>query len=153
VQPTPFAGGRRVRPWRLRTAGTSVLAVVAVLAASLPGDVVSIRFGDTPAGDTTVGDAFVNADAVQSGTTVTVTGHIGPGVNRDNTEQRIVEPALTDTAVGRRDVRALPGPLTRPPGAATPRAWSSRATPSPPPTCSTTRTWPGSRPRSPAASG
>jgi hypothetical protein len=203
VQPTPFAGGRRVRPWRLRTAGTSVLAVVAVLAASLavvgtagpasaavpafpdnivafpnrdfvsvegyqdhvgetatievtrpgvgivgsaeavvaegdvafeinhpggycwgagtnlkvtpdilPGDVVSIRFGDTPAGDTTVGDAFVNADAVQSGTTVTVTGHIGPGVNRDNTEQRIVEPALTDTAVGRRDVRALPGPLT-----------------------------------------
>lgn len=77
-----------------------------------PGDVVSIRFGDTPAGDTVVQDGFVTADAVQNGTTVTVSGHVGPGLNRDNTEQRIVEPALTDTVVGRRDVRALPGPLS-----------------------------------------
>lgn len=77
-----------------------------------PGDVASIRFGNTPAGDTRVQDAFVSADAVQNGTTVTVTGHIGPGVNRDNVEQRIVEPALTGTSIGRRDIRALPGPLT-----------------------------------------
>ncbi|WP_127505594.1 fibronectin type III domain-containing protein [Actinoplanes solisilvae] len=78
----------------------------------LPGDVASIRFGDVPVAQTTVQDAYVNADAVQSGTTVTVTGHIGPTVNRADVEQRIVEPALTDTVVTRRDVRALPGPLT-----------------------------------------
>jgi hypothetical protein len=118
-----------------------------------PGDVVSIRFGDTPAGDTVVQDGFVTADAVQNGTTVTVSGHVGPGLNRDNTEQRIVEPALTDTVVGRRDVRAPPGRSPRPPGAATPRAWSSRATPSPRPTCSTTPTRPRSRPTPGWASG
>ena len=88
---------------------------VAVTPDIQPGDVASIRFGSAPAGDTRVQDAMVTGDAVQQGNTVIVTGHIGPGVNRDNTEQRIVEPALTDTAVGRRDVRALPGPLT--PGA------------------------------------
>ncbi|BFU42633.1 fibronectin type III domain-containing protein [Krasilnikovia sp. MM14-A1004] len=80
-----------------------------------PGDVASIRFGDTPVAQTVAGDAYVTGDAVQDGTTVTVTGHIGPSVDRANTEQRIVEPALTDTAVGRRDVRALPGPLTAAP--------------------------------------
>jgi hypothetical protein len=77
-----------------------------------PGDVVSLKFGGTLAGDTVVQDGFVTADAVQNGTTVTVTGHIGPDVIRDNTEQRIVEPALTGTPIGRRDVRAIPGPLT-----------------------------------------
>ncbi len=86
----------------------------------LPSDVVSIRFGDTVAGETTTQDAFVDADASirttnVSGDTVIVTGHIGAGVNQDNTEQRIVEPALTDTDVARRDVRAVPGPLTRAP--------------------------------------
>jgi hypothetical protein len=77
----------------------------------LPGDVASIRFGDAPVAQTVVQDAMVTADAVQNGTTVTVTGHIGAGVDRANIEQRIVEPALTGTAVARRDVRALPGPL------------------------------------------
>ncbi|NMO54613.1 hypothetical protein HH310_25940 [Actinoplanes sp. TBRC 11911] len=77
----------------------------------LPGDVVSIRFGAEPVAQTVVGDAMVTADAVQQGTTVTVTGHIGATVDQANIEQRIVEPALTTTAVARRDVRALPGPL------------------------------------------
>ncbi|MEV6637280.1 chitobiase/beta-hexosaminidase C-terminal domain-containing protein [Actinoplanes sp. NPDC051470] len=77
-----------------------------------PGDVASIRFGDTAGGDTRVQDGFVTEDAVQNGTTVTVTGHLGAGVNPANIEQRIIEPELTATAVGRRDVRALPGPLT-----------------------------------------
>jgi Chitobiase/beta-hexosaminidase C-terminal domain/Fibronectin type III domain len=83
----------------------------------LPGDVASIRFGGTKAGDTRVQDGFVTADAALSTTnltndTVTVVGRIGPDVIKDNTEQRIVEPALTGTAVARRDVRAIPGPLT-----------------------------------------
>ena len=77
-----------------------------------PGDVASIRFGDAPVGQTVVQDAMVTSDAVLQGSTVTVTGHIGAGVDPANTEQRIVEPALTDTTVARRDVRALPGPLT-----------------------------------------
>ncbi len=78
-----------------------------------PGDSVSIKFGGIEAGTTTVQDTYVNASSVLSdGNTVTVKGHVGAGVNRDQMEQRIVEPALKDTAVGRRDVRAAPGPLT-----------------------------------------
>ena len=76
-----------------------------------PGDVASIRFGDTAVAQTVVQDAMVTADAVQQGSTVTVSGHIGASVDQANIEQRIVEPALTATAVARRDVRALPGPL------------------------------------------
>jgi hypothetical protein len=78
----------------------------------LPGDVTAISFGGAPVGDTRVQDGFVTEDAILDGSTVTVKGHIAAGVNKDNTEQRIVEPALVDTAVARRDVRALPGPLT-----------------------------------------
>jgi hypothetical protein len=82
----------------------------------LPGDVVSISFGGTSAGETTVQDAYVTGDSVlTNGTTLTVKGHLGPNVNRDQLEQRIVEPALTDTSVARRDVRAVPGPLTAAP--------------------------------------
>ena len=79
-----------------------------------PGDVVSIRFGATPAGDVRTQDAFVTADAVQNGTTVTVGGHIGLGVIRANTEQRIIDGALVDTAVGKRDVRAIPSDVLVP---------------------------------------
>ncbi|WP_458781270.1 hypothetical protein [Arthrobacter sp. D3-16] len=77
-----------------------------------PGDVVSIRFGATEAGATTVQDTYVTADSILNGNTVTVKGHVAAGVNRDQMEQRIVEPALKDTSIGRRDIRALPGPLT-----------------------------------------
>jgi Chitobiase/beta-hexosaminidase C-terminal domain/Fibronectin type III domain len=80
-----------------------------------PGDVVTIKFAGDPAADTTVQDAFVNADAVQNGAEVTVTGHINPDITKARTEQRIVEPALVDTAIGRRDVRALPGPVVAAP--------------------------------------
>jgi hypothetical protein len=77
-----------------------------------PGDVVSIRFGATGAETTTVQDTYVTADSILSGNTVTVKGHVAPTVNRDQMEQRIIEPALKDTSIGRRDIRALPGPLT-----------------------------------------
>src|SRR3954451_13544885 len=97
-----------------------------------PGDKVQISFpGLSNAGDTTVQDAFVDADASLNGSTVTVAGHIAPGIhpapaeqrivepapgiNPPQTEQRIVEPALVDTSVARRDVRALPGPVVRAP--------------------------------------
>ena len=78
----------------------------------LPGDDVTISFGGTVVGDTTVQDAFVTDKSVLNGSTLTVKGHIGAGVIQGNTEQRIVEPLLTGTAIGRRDVRAIPGPLT-----------------------------------------
>ena len=86
----------------------------------LPGDNISIRFPDTPpgttAGDTTVQDAFVSDKSVlTSPTTLTVKGHIGAGVIQANTEQRIVEPLLTPTVIGRRSIRALPGPVTASP--------------------------------------
>jgi Chitobiase/beta-hexosaminidase C-terminal domain/Fibronectin type III domain len=81
-----------------------------------PGDVTSISFDGVVVADTIAQDAYVTADSAVSttnltGDTVTITGHSGAGVITANTEQRIIEPALTDTAIGRRDVRALPGPV------------------------------------------
>jgi len=43
---------------------------------------------------------------------VTVEGHIDADLDKTHVEQRIVEPDLVDTFVGKRDVRAAPGPLT-----------------------------------------
>lgn len=77
-----------------------------------PGDVVSIKFDDGTNDSTTVQDAYVTEHSVLDGQTLTVRGHVGPGVNKNQMEQRIVEPALKDTSVGRRDIRAVPGPLT-----------------------------------------
>src|ERR671921_454087 len=71
-------------------AGTSLKVTPDIL----PGDVASIAFGGTTVGDTRVQDGFVAQDAILSGSTVTVKGHIGPEVIKDNTEQRIVEPDL-----------------------------------------------------------
>jgi len=95
-------------------AGTALQVTPDIIA----GDIVSIKIPANPATGaaavndaTTVPDAFAN-DAVQNGIIVTVTGHIGPAVNRANIEQRIIEPALVDTAVQKRDVRAVPGPMT-----------------------------------------
>ena len=78
----------------------------------VPGDEVSVAFTDGTTADVTTQDAFVTGvDYVNGATTFTVVGHIGAGVDPANTEQRIVNPDLTDTAVGRRDIRAVPGPL------------------------------------------
>ncbi|MBJ7450860.1 MAG: fibronectin type III domain-containing protein [Blastococcus sp.] len=77
-----------------------------------PGDVVSLDLPGVDA-DVTTQDGFVTGvNYVDGASTFTVVGHIGAGVNQDNTEQRIVNPDLKDTAVGRRDIRAIPGPLT-----------------------------------------
>jgi len=40
---------------------------------------------------------------------LTVTGHFNTALNPAQVEQRIVNPALTDTDVARRDIRAVPG--------------------------------------------
>jgi hypothetical protein len=78
-----------------------------------PGDVVSIKVDGDNLGETTVADASVTEHATlgSDGVTVTVKGKIAAGVSQSQFEQRIVNPDLTDL-IGRRDVRALPGPLT-----------------------------------------
>ena len=78
------------------------------------GDVVSMKFGATAAGDTSTQDVYVTAAPVLAadGVTVTVIGFIGDGANQAQIEQRIIDPAFKGTPIGRRDVRAVPGPLT-----------------------------------------
>lgn len=78
----------------------------------LPGDIVSMKFGGTSAGETKVQDTYVTESSTLQGNTVTVKGYVGSSVNTAQMEQRVIEPALDDTSIGRRDVRALPGPLT-----------------------------------------
>ena len=77
-----------------------------------PGDKVTMNFGGVADSDTTVADAFATAKGVVTGNTLTVTGHIGATVDPAQTEQRIVNPDLLATAVARRDILAVPGPLT-----------------------------------------
>jgi hypothetical protein len=80
-----------------------------------PGDKATISFNGIEAGDTTAADAFVTQDMTLTGVnkdTVVVKGYTGPGVNQAQMEQRIINPDLVDTEVGKRDIRAIPGPLT-----------------------------------------
>ena len=75
------------------------------------GDVVSITFPDGSHDETTTSSATVTKNMVQSGTTVTVEGTFDPtSVNPDFLEQRIINADLVGI-IGKRDVRALPGPL------------------------------------------
>ena len=77
-----------------------------------PGDVASVTWPDGSGGDTTVSSAMVTSDASLSGSTLTVTGTVGSDVNTAQMEQRIINPDLVPTAVGKRDIRAVSGPLT-----------------------------------------
>ena len=99
----------------------------------VPGDVVTIKFGGTAFGDTTVQSAgFANDPAgVPTPTrslatspggpandTLIVEGTIDPANNPPdpaNMEQRIVNPDGFRTNLGKRDIRAVPGPLTASP--------------------------------------
>ncbi len=77
----------------------------------LAGDVVSITFPDGSHDETTTSTATVTQNMVQSGTTVTLEGTFDPStVNPDFIEQRIINPDLV-AVIGKRDVRALPGPI------------------------------------------
>jgi Chitobiase/beta-hexosaminidase C-terminal domain/Fibronectin type III domain len=79
------------------------------------GDVVTVKFGATVAGDTTSGDAEVTGSVV-NGNTLTVQGHVGPTVNPAFLEQRIINPDLVgDPSVAKRSVAAVPGPLVQSP--------------------------------------
>jgi len=81
----------------------------------LAGDVVSVSFPDGSHDETTTSSATVTEDMTRSGTTVTVEGTFDPTlVNPDFLEQRIINPDLVPI-VGKRDVRALPGPIVAAP--------------------------------------
>ncbi|NUR80094.1 MAG: hypothetical protein HOQ21_06560, partial [Dermatophilaceae bacterium] len=93
--------------------GTSLNVTPDIIA----GDVVSITFPDGSHDETTTSSATVVQDMVQNGTTITVDGTFNvdpasplPVVNPDFLEQRIVQPDLVPI-IGKRDVRALPGPI------------------------------------------
>jgi hypothetical protein len=76
------------------------------------GDVVSITFADGTVDETTTSSASVTGDMTRNGTTVTVQGTFGPDLqHRAQLEQRIINPDLVPV-IGRRDVRAVPGPMT-----------------------------------------
>jgi Fibronectin type III domain len=82
----------------------------------VPGDKVTLKLGGSTLGDATAQDAYVSpigalAAFELAGNVLTVRGHIGQSVNRDQMEQRIVNPDLRDL-VGRRDVRATDPVLT-----------------------------------------
>jgi hypothetical protein len=75
------------------------------------GDVVSITFPDGSHDETTTSTATVTRNMVQNGTTVTVEGTFDPAiVHPDFLEQRIINADLVPL-IGKRDVRALPGPI------------------------------------------
>ncbi len=74
------------------------------------GDVVSVTFPDGSHDETTTSSATVSKDMTQSGTTVTVEGTIGSDVVPAQLEQRIINADLVPI-IGKRDVRALPGPI------------------------------------------
>jgi hypothetical protein len=82
------------------------------------GDKVNISFNGIDAGDTIAGNAYVTGDsqlvanALGVKDTLVVRGYAGPGVNQAQMEQRIIQPDLVDTEIGKRDIRAVPGPLT-----------------------------------------
>src|SRR3954468_17357604 len=77
-----------------------------------PGDVATVTWPDGTSGDTTVSSAMVTKDMALSGSTLTVTGTYGSDVNTAQMEQRIINPDLVPTAVAKRDIRAVSGPLT-----------------------------------------
>src|SRR3954471_16308518 len=80
-----------------------------------PGDKATISFNGIETGDTTTANTYVTEDMTLTGAlkdTVVVHGYAGPGVNQAQMEQRIIQPDLVDTEVGKRDIRAIPGPLT-----------------------------------------
>ena len=75
----------------------------------VPGDEVTIIIGGLPLGTTTVADVHASDAQLQpDGVTMIVTGRIA-GIPADQMEQRIIEAALVDTPIGKRDIRAVLG--------------------------------------------
>ncbi|MFI0959980.1 fibronectin type III domain-containing protein [Streptomyces sp. NPDC021080] len=79
------------------------------------GDVVSVKFGGTVAADATALDIGVTGGALTTPTTLVIQGRLGSEVDPAFLEERIIQPALRDTEVARRDARAVPGAVVNAP--------------------------------------
>lgn len=75
----------------------------------VPGDKVRIKtaLGKILA-SSTIQDVGIDS-VVRNGAVLVVKGKIGSGVSPSQLEQRIINPDMDDTIIGRRDVRAVPG--------------------------------------------
>ena len=76
------------------------------------GDVVSVTFPDGNTEETTTSSATASDMVRVNATTVRVNGTFGTDVNPAQMEQRIIQPDFVDTAIGKRDIRAVPGAAT-----------------------------------------
>ncbi len=75
----------------------------------IPGDEVTVSIGGIALDTTTIQDLHASNSVLQAdGVTMLVAGRIA-GLDPAQMEQRVIEPALVDTAVGKRDVRAVLG--------------------------------------------
>jgi hypothetical protein len=99
-----------------------------------PGDVATLKFGATAAGDATVQDAYVKTvtyDPAVDDKKVVVDGptKLAPAI-ADNIEQRTVNPDLVDM-IGKRSVQAVPGPMVASPKTGPDGGYSSGLTVNP----------------------
>jgi hypothetical protein len=99
-----------------------------------PGDVATIKFGGTAAGDANVQDAYVDTvtyDPAVDDKKVTVQGPTNlAAAIADNIEQRTVNPDLV-AMIGKRSVAAVPGPMTPAPKSGPDGTYSSGLTVNP----------------------
>ena len=76
------------------------------------GDVVSVSLGSIVLADMIIQDGLITSVEWDGNRVIRVNGKVA-GLDPANTEIRVVNPDFTNTAVGRRDVRAIPGnPVT-----------------------------------------
>jgi hypothetical protein len=73
------------------------------------GDVVAVTFPDGTVEETTTSSATASDMVRVDPLTVRVDGTFGADVDPGFLEQRIIQPDFVDTAVGKRDIRAVPG--------------------------------------------
>lgn len=81
----------------------------------IPGDLVTIKSGSLPLGDMVISNGYVTGSSITD-KTVSLFGFLDTNVIKENIEVRIVNPLLLDTAVQKRQVGAVFGPVVREPG-------------------------------------
>ncbi len=80
-----------------------------------PGDTLILRSGTTIVAQTVVQNGIITDKTILNNV-ITVTGEVFGLADPTFIEARIVQPALTETAVGKRQVNAIPGGLVANPG-------------------------------------
>ncbi|KAI8917618.1 hypothetical protein DFJ77DRAFT_312140 [Powellomyces hirtus] len=79
----------------------------------IPGDRIAVSINGQVLADSTVQNvAIEKIDYVPGSRVFTITGNVAAGIPLANTEVRVINPSLTATVVGRRDMRAVAGDYT-----------------------------------------